>query len=133
FARRAYLDAIGLPPTEDQLKKFISDTNPKKRGQLVEALLADKLGYAQGWMPWWCDLLRNDEQTDIDGLRKPVTRWLLDALMENSPYDQMVAELLNPGPDGADGYLKGINWRGIVNASQRPPVQAAQNVGQVFL
>ena len=45
----------------------------------------------------------------------------------------MVAELLNPGSDGPDGYLKGVNWRGRVNASQTPPVQAAQNVSQVFL
>jgi hypothetical protein len=29
--------------------------------------------------------------------------------------------------------VKGIIWRGAVNASQRPPLQAAQNVSQVFL
>ena len=47
--------------------------------------------------------------------------------------DALVAELLDPGSFGPDGYLKGVNWRGRVNASQLPPVQAAQNVAQVFL
>src|SRR5262249_24491852 len=88
---------------------------------------------AEGWMAWWNDLLRNDEQTAIDGLRKPITVWLYQSLRDNKPMDRFVAELLNPGKDGHEGYLKGVNWRGTVNASQQPAVQAAQNVSQVFL
>ena len=133
FTRRAYFDIVGLPPTERQLAWFVSDQAFDKRERLVDSLLADDASYAEGWMAWWCDLLRNDEQTNIDNLRKPVTRWLFTALEENRPYDRMVAELLNPGPVGPDGYLKGVNWRGTVNASQTPPMQAAQNVGQVFM
>lgn len=133
FARRAYLDIIGLLPTPEQLDRFERDSRPDKRAHLVDALLADNQAYAEHWMSFWNDLLRNDEQTNIDGLRKPVTRWLLASLLENKPIDLFVAELLNPGKDGPDGYLKGVNWRGRVNASQVPPVQAAQNVCQVFL
>ena len=44
-----------------------------------------------------------------------------------------MAELLDPKQAASDGYLKGINWRGRVNASQSPEIQAAQNVSQVFL
>jgi hypothetical protein len=133
FARRVYLDVVGLPPTVEQLEQFLRDTAPDKRQKLVDALLADKQGYAEHWMTFWNDLLRNDEQTNIDGLRKPVTSWLYKSLLENKPLDLFVAELLNPGRTGPDGYLKGVNWRGRVNASQTPPVQAAQNVSQVFL
>jgi hypothetical protein len=133
FARRVYLDVIGLPPTVEQLEQFLHDTAPDKRQKLVDALLADKQSYAEHWMTFWNDLLRNDEQTNIDGLRKPVTSWLYKSLLDNKPLDLFVAELLNPDRDGPDGYLKGVNWRGRVNASQTPPVQAAQNVSQVFL
>jgi hypothetical protein len=133
FARRVYLDVIGLLPTIDQLERFERDTSPDKREQLVDCLLADKQAYAEHWITFWNDLLRNDEQTNIDGLRKPITSWLYTSLCENKPLDLLVAELLNPGENGPDGYLKGVNWRGRVNASQMPPVQAAQNVSQVFL
>lgn len=133
FARRVYLDVIGLLPSVKQLDQFVNDSHPDKRARLVDALLADKQGYAEHWMTFWNDLLRNDEQTNIDGLRKPITSWLYQSLLDNKPIDLMVAELLNPGPNGPDGYLKGVNWRGRVNASQVPPVQAAQNVSQVFL
>jgi hypothetical protein len=133
FARRVYLDVIGLLPTVEQLDKFQRDPQPDKRPRLVEALLADGDAYAEHWMSFWNDLLRNDEQTNIDGLRKPITPWLYASLRANKQLDLFVGELLNPGKDGPDGYLKGVNWRGRVNASQTPPVQAAQNVSQVFL
>jgi hypothetical protein len=133
FARRVYLDVIGLLPTTQQLDKFEKDTRADKRAQLIDTLLADKKGYAENWMTFWNDLLRNDEQTNIDGLRKPITTWLYAALRDNNPLDLFVAELLNPGMNGPDGYLKGVNWRGRVNASQTAPIQAAQNVSQVFL
>jgi hypothetical protein len=133
FARRVYLDVVGLLPTLSQLDQFEQDPSPAKRQKLVDALLSDNEGYAEHWMTFWNDLLRNDEQTNIDGLRKPITPWLFASLSDNEPIDLFVAELLNPGKNGPDGYLKGVNWRGRVNASQMPPVQAAQNVSQVFL
>ena len=39
---------------------------------------------------------------------------------------------MNPVPD-AEGFTKGIVWRGVVNASQTPQMQAAQNISQVFM
>jgi hypothetical protein len=133
FARRAYLDVLGLLPTPEQLERFEKDADKDRRAKLVDALLADSDGYAEGWMAYWNDLLRNDEQTNIDGLRKPITPWLYESLRTNKPLDLFVAELLHPGKDGPTGYLQGVNWRGRVNASQTPPIQAAQNVSQVFL
>ena len=34
---------------------------------------------------------------------------------------------------GTEGFTKGIVWRGVVNASQTPEMQAAQNISQVFM
>src|SRR5207249_3063027 len=42
------------------------------------------------------------------------------------------AELIDPVP-GSGGFTKGIIWRGVVNASQTPQMQAAQNICQVFM
>ena len=39
---------------------------------------------------------------------------------------------MNPTP-GSEGFTKGIVWRGVVNASQTPQMQAAQNISQVFM
>ena len=134
FARRVYLDTIGLLPNAEQLDAFEKDTASDKRPSLVRSLLADRRGYADHWLTFWNDLLRNDYKGTgfIDGGRKQITGWLHAALMNNKPYDRFVAELVNPNY-ASEGFTSGILWRGNVNAAMRPPMQAAQSVSQVFL
>jgi len=134
FARRAYLDVIGLLPPPEALQAFLDDRHKDKRERLVERLLADNRNYAEHWLSFWNDLLRNDYKGTgyIDGGRKQITRWLYSALFTNMPYDQFVAELVNPTAE-VEGFTKGIVWRGVVNASQTPQMQTAQNIAQVFM
>lgn len=134
FARRVYLDAIGLLPTPAELEAFLKDKRAEKRLRLVERLLGDKPRYAEHWLSFWNDLLRNDYKGTgyIDGGREQISTWLYRALYNNVPYDRFVAELIDPS-DATRGFTKGIVWRGAVNASQTPPLQAAQNISQVFM
>lgn len=134
LARRLYFDVLGVPPTPAELQAFLADTRPNKRARLVDTLLADRHRYAEHWISFWNDLLRNDYRGPgyIDGGRRQITAWLYAALANNLPYDQFVAQLVNPAR-GAEGFAKGIVWRGVVNASQTPPLQAAQNISQVFM
>ena len=134
YARRVYLDAVGLIPSVEELKAFIADRRFDKRRRLVERLLEDKQNYAEHWLTFWNDLLRNDYRGTgfIDGGRKQISDWLYQALADNRPYDVFVRSLITEA-SGAEGFIKGIIWRGVVNASQTPNMQAAQNVSQVFL
>jgi mono/diheme cytochrome c family protein len=134
FARRVYLDIIGLLPPPDELKAFLGDNDPDKREKLVRRLLGDRKNFAEHWLTFWNDLLRNDYRGTgyIDGGRKQITPWLYAALSNNIPYHQFVSELINPPPQ-SEGFVKGIVWRGVVNASQTPEMQAAQNISQVFM
>src|SRR5207244_3014193 len=93
FVRRAYLDTIGLLPAPEQIDAFAQDNAPDKRARLIRELLANKRGYADHWLTFWNDLLRNDYKGTgfIDGGRKQITGWLHKALMENKPYDRFVA------------------------------------------
>jgi mono/diheme cytochrome c family protein len=137
FARRAYLDVQGLLPPPEDLRTFLADTASDKRARLVDRLLSENQKYAEHWISYWNDLLRNDEGVNYyseTAGRKSITDWLLDALVSNKPYNQMVVKLLNPTePNDPDGFLIGVNWRGTVSASQTPALQAAQNTAQVFL
>jgi hypothetical protein len=134
FLRRAYLDLWGLPPSPEDLAAFLADAAPGKRERLVDRLLSDRRNYAEHWISFWNDLLRNDEGVIYHGARKSISTWLLKALEDNLPYDRFVSALLNPAqPDDPDGFLLGVNWRGDVSASQTPVMQAAQNSAQVFL
>ncbi len=134
FARRVSLDVIGLSPSPEELERFLSDKRADKREHLVARLLADNRRYAEHWLTFWNDLLRNDYKGTgyIDGGREQISSWLYAALYQNKSYDRFVAELIHPTPKSA-GFTKGIVWRGTVNASQIPPMQAAQNIAQVFM
>src|SRR5256885_17041129 len=48
------------------------------------------------------------------------------------PFDKFGRELISPVPE-SEGFIQGIVWRGAVNASQTPQMQAAQNISQVFM
>ncbi len=134
FARRAYLDVWGFVPPPSELSRFLSDPSEDKRARLVDRLLANDDLYAGHWISFYNDLLRNDEGVVYHGGRESITGWLLTGLEQNMSYDRMVRELLNPRGDGApEGFLLGVNWRGTVNASQTPAMQAAQSSAQVFL
>ncbi len=134
YARRVWLDTIGLLPAPEELEAFVRDEQPGKRVKLVRKLLADDERYAAHWLSFWNDLLRNDYRGTgfIDGGRKQITGWLLASLKTNLPYDQFVSRLVNPVPE-TEGFTKGIVWRGVVNSSQTPEMQAAQNIAQVFM
>ena len=134
YARRVYLDVIGLLPPPAELESFVADKSPDKRAELVRRLLNENESYALHWLSFWNDLLRNDYRGTgyIDGGRKQITQWLYSALETNLSYNQFVAQLVNPVPE-SEGFVKGIVWRGVVNASQTPQMQAAQNISQVFM
>jgi hypothetical protein len=134
FARRAYLDVWGLLPDPAQLDEFVRDSRPDKRARLVGKLLADDQLYADHWITFWNDHLRNDEGLVFHGERESITAWLHAALKSNLPYDRFVRALIDPREKtDPRGFLIGVNWRGEVNASQTPVMQAAQNTAQVFL
>ncbi len=134
FLRRVSLDLVGLLPTPEELAEFIADESPEKRARKVQEILSRDVQYADHWMSFWNDLLRNDYAGTgyIDGGRKQITGWLYRSLRENKPFDEFVRELLDPSPE-SEGFIRGIKWRGRVNASQVREIQYAQNITQVFL
>jgi len=138
FIRRVSLDLVGLLPEPAAVEAFVADPDPAKRQRLIGQLLAadfdHRLRYAEHWLSFWNDLLRNDYTGTgfITGGRRQITSWLHQSLLDNKPFDQFVRELIAP-TDESRGFIDGIVWRGTVNASQTVPIQFAQNVGQAFL
>jgi hypothetical protein len=123
-----------LLPTPEEQTRFIRDTAADKVGKLVDELLSRQDDYAIHWLTFWNDLLRNDYTGTgyITGGRYSITDWLYKSVRDNKSYDKIVEELVSP-VDESKGFVSGIRWRGVVNASQTTEMQAAQNVAQVFL
>ena len=134
FFRKASLDIRGTLPTEDELLSWSRDQGDDKRKRYIRSLLSDRPSYTLHWMTFWNDLLRNDYSGTgyITEGRKQISRWLYKSILEDKPYPQLIAELINPDA-GSEGFIHGIKWRGEVNSSQSTAMQAAQNIGQSLL
>ena len=87
FYRRASMDLIGLLPDPADVERFAKDSAPNKHAALVDKLLANDRAYAQHWMTFFNDLLRNDYTGTgyITGGRKSITNWLFKSLLDNKP------------------------------------------------
>lgn len=133
YLRRIFMDIIGLLPSPEDFETFSKDNRPDKRALWVRQLLNREDDYAQHWLTFWNDALRNDYTGTgyITKGRYNITDWLYKSIKTNKPYDQFVKELISPTEE-SKGFVEGIKWRGVVNASQRTEMQAAQNISQVF-
>jgi hypothetical protein len=134
YIRRVYLDITGLLPSPDSIDAFVKNKQADKREVVVKNLLTHNDEYAQHWLTFWNDALRNDYSGTgyITGGRFDITQWLYSSLRSNKPFNLFVKQLISPDST-SDGFIKGITWRGTINASQRVEMQAAQNISQVFL
>jgi hypothetical protein len=135
FLRRASLDLVGLLPEPEQLAQFLNDRSPDKRERLIDKLLENRIAYADHWLSFFNDLLRNDYSGTgfITGGRSQISGWLYDSLLNNLPFDEMARELISPSSPASRGYIDGIRWRGEVSAGQTVDIQFAQSIAQSFL
>jgi hypothetical protein len=93
FIRRAYLDLCAILPTPEEVRAFLADPSKDKRAKLIDALL-ERPEYADFWTLKWMDVLRGSRR--VLGLKgvEVYRQWLRDHLEKNTPFDQVVRELL---------------------------------------
>jgi len=137
FLRRVTLDTIGVIPSAEDVREFVSDQRPNKRQLAVDKLLNDNFGYATHYLSFWNDLLRNDYTGAgfLQGRRKEFTDWLFLSLLENKPYNDFAFGLASR-QKGAEGFVNGITWWRDDDQPQitdHVAMQAGQNVAQIFM
>jgi Protein of unknown function (DUF1549)/Protein of unknown function (DUF1553)/Planctomycete cytochrome C len=97
LVRRLSLDLTGLPPTLDEVRRFVNDSSPDAYERLVERLL-DSPHYGERWTLWWLDLVRYADTNgyEIDRPRSiwPYRDWVINAFNANMPFDQFAIEQL---------------------------------------
>ena len=97
--RRTMLDLVGRPPTAAEAKAYIASSNPRKRGETVDRLIASP-GFPKHQANELNALLMQSSSGDL-------LKYLGPATIENRPWDQVFRELITADPDtGADQFLK---------------------------
>jgi hypothetical protein len=149
FVRRATLDTLGVIPTPEAVKGFVSDHSTDAYEKLVDGLLASP-HHGERLARHWLDLARYADSTGFqnDKTRPNLFRYrdyVIDSFNQDKPYDQFVKEQIagdEVGPDNkqdliATGFLAGYpdnyNSRDLVQRKYQITTDMTDTVGQVFL
>ena len=130
--RRVSIDLIGLPPTPEEVRAFLTDQRPDAYERLVDRLLASP-HFGERWARPWLDRAR---YADSDGYEKDWVRpwawryrqWVIDAFNSDLPFDRFTVEqiagdlLPNAGQDAkiATGFHRQTltNREGGIDSNQ---------------
>ena len=151
--RRLSFDLLGLPPTPEEINKFLTDTSDVAYENLVDRVLASP-HYGERWARHWLDVVRFGESNgfEYDQPRNhawPYRNWVIDALNQDMPYDefvrmQLAGDILQPNNFDAitaTGFLVAGPHNTTLPANDKMRMSMAQDeiedlvgiVGQTFL
>ena len=100
--RRLYLDLIGMPPTSEELAKFVADPSDAAYEKTVDDLLG-RQQYGERWGRHWMDVWRYSDwygrrpSNEIRYSQRHIWRWrdwIIESLNDDKGYDQMLLEML---------------------------------------
>ena len=114
--RRLSLDLTGLPPTIEEVDRFLADERPAAYERLVDRLLASPR-YGERMAQDWLDLARygdtNGYENDSDRQMWLYRDWVINAFNANMPFDQFTREQiagdLLPEPNNSQKIASGFN------------------------
>ena len=103
--RRLYFGLIGLPPSPEQMDRFLNDSSEEAYRNAIENLLANP-AYGERWGRHWLDLVRYSDTVGeaVDYPRPHMWRYrdyVIRAFNQDMPYDRFVRQQL-----AGDAYRK---------------------------
>ncbi len=93
FIRRAYLDAAGILPRPEEVKKFLADPRPDRRAKLIDALL-ERPEFVDYWAYKWSDLLLISSRKLPQPAMWSFYQFVRQSVADNKPWDRFAREIL---------------------------------------
>ncbi|TVP95413.1 MAG: DUF1549 domain-containing protein [Planctomycetaceae bacterium] len=100
FVRRVHLDLAGVIPTAEQVRDFLADDAPDKRQRLIDSLLESPDFSRHFAVQLNVLLLDRKAEKYVD--QKVWETYLIEAIENRKPLDQMFRELIAPSVTGDD-------------------------------
>ncbi len=131
FLRRLYLDTVGVFPSPDEVRAYLSQSSPQKRAQLIDRLLTDPR-HADHWVSYWQDVLAENPRLVKPTLNNtgPFRYWIHEALSDNKPFDRFVTELVTFAGGSYSGGAGGFR---LATQNDVPMAAKAHVIGTAFL
>lgn len=126
FLRRVSLDLTGMPPSADDARQFLTDTDPTKREILVDRLLQSPQHVRH--LATTLDVMLMERRPNSHVSQNEWQAYLLKSVRENKPWNTLVRELLiadgdNPQTRAAARFYLDRNAE---------PHQITRDIGRMF-
>jgi mono/diheme cytochrome c family protein len=110
--RRLYLDVHGLPPTPEEIARFVADPAPDAWARLVDHVLASPR-YGERWATHWLDVIRYGDTHGFEVNTPRPNAWpyrdyVIKSLNDDKPFDTFLHEQIagdRLGVGEATGFL----------------------------
>jgi hypothetical protein len=127
FVRRTTIDIVGLLPTEEETKQFVTSTEPDKRAKWIDSLLERK-EFSEIWAMKWSNLLMIKSNNQVSYKAAYLYyNWLTNKIASNTPIDQVVRELISA--TGGTFESPATNFYQV----ELDRLKLSENVAQVFM
>ncbi len=131
FIRRAFIDAIGVLPTPQEVRDFCADRDAAKRSKLIDSLL-DRPEFIDYWTLQMSDLLQNRKERDHDVRGTKGVRsfhiWIREQVAANRPWDELARAVLSAKGSVNDNPAIGYY---IVTVGENREAERSEVVGSV--
>jgi hypothetical protein len=126
FLRRAYLDAIGVLPTSEDVENFLADSAADKRAKLIDRLIA-RDEFVDYWSYKWSDLLLVSSRRLNSTAMWAFYDWIRESVKQNKPWDKFARDIfLSSGSTRENGALNYF-------VLHKDPIELSENATQAFL
>ncbi|MCA9079071.1 MAG: DUF1549 domain-containing protein [Planctomycetaceae bacterium] len=140
FIRRATLDATGLVPSANQVKKFVADPNPKKRAALVDQLVESD-AFARKWARYWREVVFYESTANRNMVNPQAFEdYLYKEFKQGTSWDRIVGELMSATPQRQrdkkpqdNGWQQDNGPNNFILACENKPELIASNTARIFM
>jgi mono/diheme cytochrome c family protein len=128
FIRRVHLDLTGLPPTAEDVRRFLADTRDTrtKRNELIDKLIGSE-DFIDHWTNKWADLLQVNRKFLAPQGAAAFRQWIRGEVAANTPYDEFARKIVTA--TGSNRENPAASYFKIL----RDPLDTMENTTQLFM
>ncbi|HYZ87508.1 MAG TPA: DUF1549 domain-containing protein, partial [Bryobacteraceae bacterium] len=128
--RRVTIDLTGLPPTPEEMDKFLADESAQAYEKVVDRLLASPR-YGERWGRYWLDVARYSDEALNSTQEAPYPNsfryrnWVIQAFNDDMPYNEFVkAQVAGDQLGDPEKYVAGLGFYALSPEMQDERVDA---------
>ena len=126
FLRRAFIDTLGVLPTENEVRDFLADSSPDKRNRLIDELF-QRDEFVDYWSYKWSDVLLVNGHLLRPAAVRAYYLWIRQQVAENTPWDEVARQIVTA--EGSTLEQGATNFYAL----HQDPESLTENLCQAFL